>query len=1261
MNKSDKFKEIRSKSNIIRKFNKLKRDPNLFFRDSYEKNINKILDVVPINYIGSNNFTVVSAVYNVQDYLEDYFQSLTRQTMNFKSHIKLILVDDGSTDDSAAIIEKWQEKYPNNIEYIYKENEGQASARNLGLKHVKTEWITFIDPDDFLHLSYFENIDKQLLTDTNIKMIATNIKFFIEKELDVRDNHPLNYRFSEKNRAYPLKDLGDNVNFSAAASLFRYSVIINNDLTFDNRIKPNFEDGKFIADYLLYSDEGSIVFLQDSIYFYRKRQQLNSTIDSSWKKKEKFGAVLQYGFIPMLQEYQKQLTHVPTHIQRTALYDVAWYIKYLLNNSETINFLTKHEINNFNNLLQNIFMFINSDTIMRFNLAGIWFLQKVGMLGAFKNEKPESQIVYVEGIDKSKKQVLISYYTYFDVSESFRIDGIDVIPVYKKVVSYDFASSLFVTEKRFWIPLMCDEGLLTVEIDGSPAKITFLQKQHKKGIELSNILKGFRETGKYESNGSWVLMDRDIQADDNAEHLYRYIMTNHPKQQIYFALRKESHDWERLEAEGFNLIDFGTKNFEYHLSKSSKIISSHLDRYINNYFGDEYEYTKKFVFLQHGITKDDLSAWFNGKRNLQCIITATYPEYFSLIEDGGRYKLSEKEVVLTGFPRHDNLIRYNLQDNKTILIMPTWRQNIMGEISGTGNNRVINKGFMNTNYAQSWSKFLHSKILADLAMNYGYEVIFAPHANIEAYLELFEIPEYIVVWQASKSTSSMQQLFQNSKLMITDYSSVAFEMGLLDKTTIYYQFDREEAFSGGHIYQKGYFDYEKDGFGPVVTTEEDLLNQLEDVLKNNGAPSEPYATRIKNTFAYRDTNNCERVYQAIVALDEPETKELDLDILYDMTVSANDNEVWDLAESRSLLLIEYCDEAQIGEAQEVLNKALFNQNKFTELFAALESDNSSQDEINYWKAKVAYATTNWQEVIKLLSSMTALDEELKFMLLFSYAKTGKVAEFEKLKKEVQEGQLNEAQYLIIQAWSLRLCKQWQAIIDLLKNELSKFDLEQLTEYQPETLMAQAYRHLSDFEQAHQQLANFERHTKNNPRCRIEIARLAYSRDNYDKCIAQYNATVNGDIGILPQTAIQKYILSLWGMGNFDSLMELLPEMISMYPHNDEFRLTYVRVLAERSQWQELLEQASTLIQESKEKLVYPLTLARYRLGLIDEAYENAVKPTIEHSYEYWRLVAEIALLLEDTDLAKYCYKGMIAIYPAYDSSYNWSRFDSLKG
>ena len=101
-------------------------------------------------------FTIISAVYNVELYLDDYIQSLVNQRLDFETNIDVILIDDGSPDNSKDIINKWVKKYPNNIFYIRKKNGGQSSARNLGLKYVKTEWVTFIDPDDFIHKDYLE-------------------------------------------------------------------------------------------------------------------------------------------------------------------------------------------------------------------------------------------------------------------------------------------------------------------------------------------------------------------------------------------------------------------------------------------------------------------------------------------------------------------------------------------------------------------------------------------------------------------------------------------------------------------------------------------------------------------------------------------------------------------------------------------------------------------------------------------------------------------------------------------------------------------------------------------------------------------------------------------------------------------------------------------------------------------------------------------------------------------------------------------------
>ncbi|WP_186305442.1 CDP-glycerol glycerophosphotransferase family protein, partial [Campylobacter coli] len=107
---------------------------------------------------------------------------------------------------------------------------------------------------------------------------------------------------------------------------------------------------------------------------------------------------------------------------------------------------------------------------------------------------------------------------------------------------------------------------------------------------------------------------------------------------------------------------------------------------------------------------------------------------------------------------------------------------------------------------------------------------------------------------------SLQELFCNSSLMITDYSSVAFEMAYLNKPVIYYQFDHEEFFSS-HTYQKGYFNYKKDGFGPVVKDEEKLFKELENLIRNDCKPFGIYKDNIDSTFAFKDGKCCERNYK----------------------------------------------------------------------------------------------------------------------------------------------------------------------------------------------------------------------------------------------------------------------------------------------------------------------------------------------------------------------------------------------------------------
>lgn len=90
--------------------------------------------------------SVIIPIYNTESYLEQCIQSVINQTYK---DLEIILINDGSTDNSGLICQKWKEQDPR-IRYIKKENEGQGIARNLGIIRATGEYIIFVDSDDYL-------------------------------------------------------------------------------------------------------------------------------------------------------------------------------------------------------------------------------------------------------------------------------------------------------------------------------------------------------------------------------------------------------------------------------------------------------------------------------------------------------------------------------------------------------------------------------------------------------------------------------------------------------------------------------------------------------------------------------------------------------------------------------------------------------------------------------------------------------------------------------------------------------------------------------------------------------------------------------------------------------------------------------------------------------------------------------------------------------------------------------------------------------
>ena len=778
----------------------------------------------PKKYKAFSKYSIVCPIYNVEKYLDDFFKSIIKQRLDFKNNIFIICVDDGSTDDSAKIIKKYQKKYPKNITYLYKANGGLSSARNYGLKFVKTHWLCFTDPDDFLNRDYFYEVDRNIrkYNNENISMLATNYIFYFEKYKIYKDNHPLNFKF-KKDSVFVNKNLDDFIQPNCASVVFNKEKIKN--IIFREELKPVLEDVRFVAEFLVQNINSKSIFLKNAKYFYRKRAQQNSIMDTFWKDKGYFLISPKIGTLYLLQNYK-----IYSFVQKVCIYHMFWQIKALIFNPEKLAILNNEEKELFKELLFENFKFIDSCNIKNFNLHAFDFFYKKGILNYFKNEDLSENIAFIESIDDKNDEILIKYY-FNDVNHKTKIllDNEVTIVKHSKIRQYDLLDKIFLYEKRIWLKLKNDIKMLDIFMDSQKLKLVFNNNFIN---DLNKVLKVLNKQKKQRIKNSnlWLFADMSWRADDNAEHLYRYVMRNHPKQKIAFILSKKSIDYLRLKKEGFKLVDPKSFYFKYLIYKADKIISSHVDRYIFNALGGDTLKTKDFIFLQHGVIKDDLSRWLN-QRKIDIFITSTKAEYDSIAGDFNHYKFSTKEVVLTGLARWDALIKNNILNTKQILIMPTWREYLSGKVQKYG-ARARNPEFVKSLYFQKWQEFLCSKELEKLAVQCGYSIVFIPHPQVRMYLEDFNLPSYII----TSYKESMQELFCKSSLMITDYSSVAFEMAVLKKPVLYYQFDKDEFFAK-HSYTQGYFDYERDGFGEVYFNYNQLLYYLKDILSYNDKSS----------------------------------------------------------------------------------------------------------------------------------------------------------------------------------------------------------------------------------------------------------------------------------------------------------------------------------------------------------------------------------------------------------------------------------------
>lgn len=204
--------------------------------------------------------SIIVPVYNVENYLEKCIDSILNQT--FKN-FELILVDDGSTDRSGEICEKYKDN-DSRVRVFHNINKGVSFSRNFGINKAIGNYLMFCDSDDFVSETWIEELYKYILLYPN-SWINCNIyrMDYDTKEVSIIDNYLDNLAIIDISEYYKTIRLG--ISGSVCNKIFNKKIINKFRIYFNDSISYG-EDVEFTIDYLKYTDK--IIIINKPLYYY---------------------------------------------------------------------------------------------------------------------------------------------------------------------------------------------------------------------------------------------------------------------------------------------------------------------------------------------------------------------------------------------------------------------------------------------------------------------------------------------------------------------------------------------------------------------------------------------------------------------------------------------------------------------------------------------------------------------------------------------------------------------------------------------------------------------------------------------------------------------------------------------------------------------------------------------------------------------------------------------------------------------------------
>ncbi len=884
-------------------------------------------------------FSIIMAVYNVEKYLDEAVDSLIAQTLDFKSNVQLILVDDGSPDGSGAICDKYARLYPDNVVVVHKENGGVSSARNVGLAYAEGKYVNFMDPDDMLTPGTLESVADffdRSYEHTNVTAIPMNMFGAMN------GSHYLNDKFKKGTRVINLQKEYTYFQLSSSCAFFKHNIA--KAMHFDETLTVA-EDAQQVLKILIDMPTLGVV----SGVAYRYRKHTDSALYSTQEKSYWYNDYLDK-FVCYIMDYAREkYGYIPRFVQNALMNNMAWR----LTEKTVPKALTPDELARYKSKLLECISYIDEDIVVRQKNCSSDILIKLiasrypsdrfvtyatnDILYGFDSalyHRFSKNTVRFEFLDIDDSTVtLTARQVYIDLGNRisdvfirigdaeihadsistqpavtllgdeishmcacrFTVQRSDINALPNSVEVYTVVDGVtvrnatikygnhFPISAKYKNSCFFEKGILvcrsgdTVAISSADAKTARkYEKRFEKELWRSNKLgerkavlaralaRVYKATHK---KPLWIVSDRYDKIGDNGEAMFRYLCSSKVKAADYVFAIARCPGYDTMKKIG-KVVDRESLKYKILHLACDAIVSSHADDFVTNPFvGYSEPYKdiitrKKFVFLQHGVIKDDLSGWLNRyNKNIYGFITSAKGEWDSIVY--GSYHYTPERIWLTGLPRFDRL--YN-DEQRLITLMPTWRKYLMTRIENSEGMWKESEGFTESRYFRFYNDLINDDRVLSAAEKHGYKVCFMPHPTLMNMMHLFKKDPRVDFFAAD---AAYRDVYARSNLVLTDFSSAVFDFAYLRKPVVYAQFDRDEIFKGDHVYTEGYFDYERDGFGEVTYDYESTVQLLIDYIEGDCKLKPLYRERIDNFFAFNDKNNCKRIVDKLL---EPDNK-----------------------------------------------------------------------------------------------------------------------------------------------------------------------------------------------------------------------------------------------------------------------------------------------------------------------------------------------------------------------------------------------------